>query len=249
MFLKPHDDIATYSPGEFLLPEPPPQLTTRLLTDTPRLRKSIKGMQTILRNRKLEDIANILGDPDDGGLPKRMEKLAKSIVSQMTVYLRSNQSSQQLIEQLFHWVQLWGGVAGRNIYVRDGGFRENFKHEAYSIFAEAAAAKTLQLDNRIDIMRAASKAIRHWGISFASKHATFWAQAARASALPIYDTNIARGCLGYKVAEWRHYQDYVEQMSKRAEERGIEVAALERYAFDFFASEQGEEWIQYRIKD
>ena len=247
MYLKPDADITRHETGKFLLPEPPSRQKTQTLSDGPRLRKSIKGMQTILGNRGLEAIANSLGDADDGGLPTRMEDLAKTIVSRMEVHLRSNQSSQQLIEQLFHWVQLWGGVAGRNIYVRDGGFSENFRHEAYSDFAEAAASKT-DLKERINRMQDASQKIDFWGISFASKHATFWAQAAGASALPIYDTNIARGCLGYKTAEWRHYQDYVEQLSKHAEERGIEVATLERYAFDFFASEEGKTWIGNRFQ-
>ena len=33
--------------------------------------------------------------------------------------------------EIFHYIQLWGGVSGRNIYVMNGGFENNFRIDQY----------------------------------------------------------------------------------------------------------------------
>ena len=41
----------------------------------------------------------------------------------------------ELLEEIFHCVQLWGGVAGRNIYVMGNGFVDNFNLISYKKLA------------------------------------------------------------------------------------------------------------------
>jgi len=173
-----------------------------------------------------------------------MEELQRGIITRMQDYL-GHPSTAVLIE-VFHMVQLWGGASGRNIYVRSGGFQQNFDCGAYASFAMAASSRGETLEQRIKCMIRAANQISHWGPSFATKHSRFWGEAAGAAAMPIYDRNIARGCLGHRIVRWVDYPQYVRDLTAAAERREVPSELLERSMFNFFASPAGQEWLELR---
>jgi hypothetical protein len=214
--------------------------------DTPRLRRSIKGMQTILRRFGFEAVASIIEQTHDGGLPKRMEDLEQLILKKMRSHVESPADRQ--LEEIFHLVQFWGGIAGRSIYVQNHGFGQNFDPEAYQNLALLATdgIASSELGAKLSRIMVQANRIKQFGVSFATKHARFWAKAAEALPLPIYDRVMAQGCLGYSGPQWKQYPEYVEAMAAHAQEAQTDVHVLERNAFAFFGSDAGRSWIQIR---
>lgn len=247
MFLDPSDGhgLKGLRRGQFALPNPARLPGLPPLADDDRLRRSIGGMQAVLRRNGFGGIADELGDPGDGRLSVRMGDLVDRILQAMREYLDGPASTDR-IAGVFHRIQLWGGKTGRYIYVKAGGFAENFDGKAYDTLARAAASGRAAVDKVAEIRRA-SDGIGQLGVSFATKHANFWSWAAGAPCLPIYDRLIARGCFGHTGSDWRHYGRYVAEMTLHAKNAGIEVATLERIAFNFFSSEAGDRWIATRL--
>lgn len=253
MFLDAGDQqaVEALTRGVFALPRLGDRVETLALADGPpladddRLRRSIRGMQANLRQHGFAGIAEELGDPDDGGVPARMEELVERILQAMRAYLEAWPLRMPL-DGVFHRIQLWGGNTGRFIYVKGGGFAANFDLRAYEALAQAAASRQAAVEKIPRIQKAAGD-IGFLGISFASKHASFWSQAAGTPCLPIYDRLVAQGCFGNLAADWGFYARYVDEMSRHAEEAGLGVATLERRAFNFFTSAAGERWIQARL--
>jgi len=238
--------ITALAPGDFAIPtmvEPPNR--NLLLADTARLRKSIKAMKTIMTNRDFGQVAALIQHTHDELLPQRMNVLENVIVADMTAYLLH--PGQALLTQIFHKVQLWGGGAGRNIYIMDGGFEANWNAGGYQDFVAASAThyNGQGPDPRVALLKKAAGQINQFGVAFATKHARFWAQAANVEPLLIYDSIMALGCFG-KRANWNDYDDYCAQMAGHAHEANTDVATLERFAFNCFGTAEGHEWLAAR---
>lgn len=230
-------------PGNFALPRPPAVQGDVLLPDTTRLRATIKSIKSTLSKVGLGNIAQRIHETHDGSLPQMMQTLQDEILAEMRAYL-SNRREDSLI-RIFHLVQLWGGRAGRNIYVMNGGFNQNFQPDEYARFAVAAAEG--DGFHRIERLIEATEGIQCFGVSFATKHARFWSEAGMNSVrLPIYDRVIALGCLGKKGARWNDYSSYAQELMQHALQAGISVEAMERYAFSAFDTPEGGIWLDAR---
>lgn len=237
-------DISKLQPGQFAFPSLEgvvPSAVPQRLSDTPRLRKTIQGMQTVLRNNGFVEAANAISG--SGPLSERMEKLQREIVEAMRRFLREGRVED--LAGIFHRVQLWGGQTGRGIYVRGGGFEENFNLEAYHLFASVAAGEGL-FPGKVEAMKSATERIGFFGVSFATKHARFWSEAGDAKPLPIFDSIIALGCLGRGVPHWSEYEGYVMELERLGKQTGWGIQQLERYAFAFFDSIEGKRWCEIR---
>lgn len=243
--VSPHDihRIQALQPGQFALPSLDWH-AHQALEDSPRLRKSIACIRTILINHGFRSVADHLDVDDNKPWPTRMEELQCRIITRMRDYLAH--PSMTVLMEVFHLVQLWGGASGRNIYVRGGGFEQNYNSQAYKQFALAASSRGETVERRIEIMNRAADQISNWGPSFATKHSRFWAEAAGATAMPIYDRNIARGCLGYRWVRWSDYREYVQHLAAVAGKGDVVINQLERLAFNFFSSPEGQEWLEFR---
>jgi len=236
--------IGSLGPGEFALPTMD-GLPIQPLADTDRLRRSIAAMRTVMQRRDLETIAALIPETHDGQLPERMNRLESAIVNEMTTYLGN--PTPATLASIFHKVQLWGGIAGRNIYVMGGGFAANWNEDGYRHLA-VASSTPVHLpgpDPRVPLLIAAAAQIQYFGVSFATKHARFWAQAGGVKPLPIYDRIVAQGSMGIN-AGWNLYGRYVSEMTAHALEAHTDVATLERHAFNAFGTPAGQAWINAR---
>lgn len=238
--------IQALASGNFALPTMagPPNLLP-LLSDTVRLRSSIKAMKTIMGNRGLAQIAALIPDTHDEFLPQHLNALENSIIADMTAYLQN--PHQALLEPIFHKIQLWGGVAGRHIYVKGRGFAANWNPAAYADFVQASTTSVHWHgpDPRIKQLSLVAERIKQFGVAFGTKHARFWAQAANVKPLLIYDRIMARGCLG-KNATWNDYGHFNAKMADHALQANTNVATLERHAFNAFDTPAGAAWLAGR---
>lgn len=151
-------------------------------------------------------------------------------------------SSQDLqLENIFHKIQLWGGNAGRNVYVRDGGFDRNFNIEAYrSVFRGIKKIQSLDDFNRGYAGEPSQiYQIRHFGVSFATKHFKFISKALSNFTWPIYDRVIAKGLYGRSEAAEGQYAAYVNDIYAFAERRNYRVDIVERALFNYFSDSAG----------
>lgn len=247
--------------GEFALPSVNQPMNVAL-ADTRRLRTSIGAMRTTLTHNGFAGIADLIPGVGDGLLSQHMAALEAHILIQMQHYIH-NQHDQNAAnrQSIFHMVQLWGGKTGRNIYVRDGGFAENYSDAAYQGFVGAATAMdNLPPDDRTTVLSETERPINQWAIAFATKHAQFWAIAAGAEPLPIFDSIMARGALGIGHPNWRLYDLYRAQMLGHAAMVAAQleplllgpfvgraiVHVLERYVFNVFSTDAGRQWIKAR---
>jgi hypothetical protein len=244
-FIDPENSeaIASLRRNQFALLRPERlEQAAGLLADTPRLRKTIQTMLTLLKNQGLGNVSRALGS--HGSLPERMEALHQEILREMRLFLEKRDPG--LLPAIFHRVQLWGGKMGKTIYVKGGGFSANFDSEAYQTFAFAAAGN-MDLPGRVDALWKSADRIRFFGVSFATKHARFWAESAGGGPLPIYDSIMARGCYGRSQPHWKEYEEFVRDLARHAQELDVPVQTLERYAFTFFGAEKGRLWIDQRM--
>ena len=210
------------------------------LPDTPRLRRSISGMVTLMRNHGFAEIVGMFDELPGKTVHTKMPALQQLIASEIKASSVGSKDEEG-VTRIFHLIQLWGGITGRPIYVRNGGFKKNFNAVAYRDLIGVAISKE-------DPLRAieAVRQISYFGISFATKHLSFWSLFAGNGDLAIYDEQMAKGVMGASSPNWKDYANYLKEMKRAAEKQGITVNQLERFCFAFFDSEQGKQWIEIR---
>lgn len=202
----------------------------KLLNDTPRLRKSMRAINTFFNNHKIEDIPfNVTCD----SFSLEMEKLEKHIENLIKQFLKK--PSDEFLISIFNHIQFWGGTMGR-IYYQNNKFMVNAEHiKIYKRIVELVIAlikETLSQD--IDKIILGFEGIRGLGISFGTKHLRFWSIAANENGIefPILDSVIAKNRFTPNYLKWSNYCQYVKLMQKEAQKRKITVTDLERQYYN-----------------
>lgn len=203
------------------------------ITNSDRLKKSIKGMLTLFKTQDIsigqaEFIDN--QTEDYGNATLEIEKHIGDLIKKYC-----NEPNSDLLKTIFHYIQLWGGITGRNIYVRNGGFENNFKLDYYkSIVEKIIVLKQDTLESDLKVIEEQFTQIPHIGVAYGTKHIRFWSINANKNSiqLPILDRVISIGLLNTPYCAWRHYYTYVKQMQEEAEKRNISITALERTLYN-----------------
>lgn len=205
------------------------------ITDSDRLRKSIKGMLTLFKTNDIYVGQDkfINGQTEDFG--EATLKIENHIGNLITDYC-INKSDKKLVD-IFHYIHLWGGISGRFIYLRNGGFDNNFSIEIYKTIVEKIIA--LQLDTFESELKVIEKlfiSIPFIDVAYGTKHIRFWSIYANKNNihLPVLDRVISIGLLNTPYCAWRHYYSYVKQMQQEAEKRKVSITALERKLYNEF---------------
>lgn len=242
------EKVQQLAPGELAFPDVAP-FEFQPLEDSPRLRGTIKAQKTILSNEGYGYIVDAMEKGREEDIPKQMVWLEHFIDQLIAAYPAVPPSAKRLVlkvtcveELIFHLIQLWGGRSGRTIYLRGGGFEENFDLEKYREWIRICRTTK-------DPVKLCDPKIKidYIGISFASKHWKFWS----AHQLPIYDSILAKGLYGRKIPQFSEYPGFVDAMEALVQALGkclvrITVGNLERSLFNFFNSEEGAAWLEAR---
>lgn len=157
------------------------------------------------------------------------------ITSLIKDYLDSPTDEKLII--IFHHIQFWGGISGRNIYTQNGGFAHNFNIITYKKITEKIIHLSQEnlCDDLIEIADLFIS-IPKIGVSFGTKHLRFWSICSNKSGieLPVMDSVIAKEMFSSKYAHWKFYCKYVKEMQKEANTRRVSVTKLERLLFNHF---------------
>jgi len=194
---------------------------------------SIAHMVTSLTNRGILKPGNLLYDTvfDPAGKRKSMQDIwssAKKLAQDMDLDWDNN---KEKLLAIFDAIQLWGGKAGRNIYLNknktkgkaDIITRDDWENWLPTYYEGVKLAKDNKL---VDALRKWSE-IDNLGISFTTKHLGFWANS------PIYDTRMSRMIFGKNPNE-KDYDDYLQALKKIADREGVDdIFKIEQALFTF----------------
>ena len=143
---------------------------------------------------------------------------------------------------IFHKIQYWGGNQGMRIYVKRGGFDENFDIEIYRKFVE----RCLNFEKDGDWVQTVSKwtfesHMFGFNISFSTKHVRFWLyNKLKDDTLPIFDLRIQNGFneiqgSSLKNNKEEHLEFYWKQMIEKSKKEDITLKQLERLLFNYWS--------------
>lgn len=206
-----------------------------LLKDSERLRLSISRMKTLQENKNIVIHTHSFIPNNDIDFGQATFEIESHIERLIKEYVYSNDNNK-LIE-IFHFIQLWGGITGRNIYVKNGGFENNFSLGTYKAIIEIATninQETRKADlKKVELL---SKQIKNIGISFTTKHLSFWTRFTNKHhfILPVLDSTLSLNLMYKCNPTWNDYKHYVEQMQKEASINNTTVTILERELYNYF---------------
>ena len=166
----------------------------------------------------------------------KLRSLADEVSGLISAY--NKEPNDFTLNQIFLWIQLWGGNAGRTIFVRGKGWSNNFSINCYR--------DSIGLIEKGEFVEALKKMNTIYGINtaFSTKHIHFWSLAQA----PIYDSIIAEIVFGDVVKE-KDYNVYLSALDELIEKLGdskITRSTIERNLFNWANSDAGNEWIMHR---
>ena len=187
--------------------------------------KNVQAMKTLLTEKGL--VKNELFD----GL-KNDDDLEKLIIDKIKSY-----NPGEDLEEIFHLIQIWGGNAGRGIYVFDKGFIwkeiEPYYYKLVKVCLSIKDTSESSLDFIIEAVCDLNK-IRNLGVSFITKHTRYWLyRNLELNALPIYDSIMANCVMRKGTAKTKDLLEYWKVMIAKSNQLGIELVPLERQIFKY----------------
>ena len=201
------------------------------LRDTDDFSPSVKAMVTLLSSGKHDRPIFINPWPahikSDDGVEAEIIRLIKE-------YLKGDAP-----QPIFHLIQVWGGISGRNIYVMGDGFNWEQIKGPYQELVDACLSIKDNSDASMLIMADAvrkfhSKRLR-LGIAFITKHTRFWLEKVlEDAAFPIYDSIMAINVMHLSGPTQRSLPIYWKAMRNEASRRQTAAIPLERKIFKNF---------------
>jgi hypothetical protein len=176
------------------------------------------------------------------------ENLSNLIEKRINEYYKIN--SNELLLEIFHLIQLWGGKAGRQFYFK----KTKIKIEYYKRFVETVIS-TRNIEHIINQTKIFIQSTSNINIAFITKHVSFWQRCTPSALiqLPIYDSIIAKNIMGkyvknknsingYTYNDFKHLHIYWQEMLGVSINLGIPMNNIERQTFNFFRNGTPDSW-------
>lgn len=141
-------------------------------------------------------------------------------------------------QKVFHLVHVWGGITGRNIYVKtDGGFRWEQVDEYYKPFVNVCLSikgnSYADLEIAYKAAVAFNKNVKNIGYSFITKHLHFWGYKNLGKwTFPPHDSVMAENYMKKKYYRHADIIPYWKRIYEEAECNGLDVSEYERKLFN-----------------
>ena len=190
-------------------------------------------------------VENKLGTPYKESLLQDIHDLAtleKKILQEIT---NCNVSDDEVMERIFHMIQIWGGKTGRNFYVKktNGNFSQ-IKEIYKELINVCINISGLTEKDCKDLAKAAIEyKIPNIGVSFITKHIRFWTyRKLGENAYPIFDSIMAKNYYGKKTsfketkASFKNLPGYWWEMIKDSKRRNLSLMEYERKLFNIYHS-------------
>lgn len=199
------------------------------LADIDELSKSVKSMITLLSKRV--DISNELKELFDGF--KKDDDVEDVVLKRIENYNIGDD-----LQEIFHLIQVWGGMAGRGIYIFNGGFNWSKIREPYEELINCCLdVKDIELESLNRIIYAIDKfckSVSNMNIAFITKHTRFWLRKTlKDNALPIYDRIMAVWVMRKSEPQIKDLAEYWNVMISKAKSLSIGLVPLERHIFKY----------------
>lgn len=142
--------------------------------------------------------------------------------------------------KVFHLIQLWGGITGRNIYVMsNGGFSWKDIDNHYKSFVDSCLSikghTNADFDAAYDAMKKFNNNVKNISYSFISKQLRFWGyKNLREWTFPPYDSVMVKEYMKKKYYRHTDIIPYWQKIYKEAADYGQTVSQYERYLFNKF---------------
>ncbi|MBE7496943.1 MAG: hypothetical protein HS117_18535 [Verrucomicrobiaceae bacterium] len=153
-------------------------------------------------------------------------------------------------------IHLWGGRAGRNVFVQGGGFAQNCPIGVYGSMVNLLMTHphgTPLPDGNWPAIMAIKGQFHQIGVSFLTKHLSFWSRATNSPIrLPILDRVVKQTFIhpNAPYPTWGDYTTYVNDINADRDVLvargliGIDLPAMERQLFNWAAAEQVQSWVR-----
>lgn len=181
------------------------------------------GMFTLLANRHIVPEDFLIGITN-------MSDLEDEILRCINTY----NGEEPILQRVFHLIQIWGGMTGRYVYVKQ-------PFEWQQIYAEyvqivEACLNVYNCTSDIGIQSVYQSIINHRipyvGVSFITKHVHFWLMKNNGlNALPIFDSRMSNIVL-HMQQSFRNLCQYWHRMVDISNQEHIPVSVLERELFN-----------------
>ncbi len=241
--------------------------------------KSLRGIFSVINNRIVElqfgNQANLLTHYTKIEKPEDLNENSFMIIENQLMVDITNflmnfhefivDNQEQLaqvalnrLKQIAVGIQLWGGVTGRSIFVRNGGFNENFIVSSYINMIHQ-----LIMGKRMGALNAITN-IPNIGIAFGTKHLAFWSRVLMEHPIkgftpisaPILDNNISTLLYGVLPTK-KLYNQYVNidleytlneiyTINPVLNAQNFNVFHFERQIFNFSNTTEGNKWRNLR---
>ena len=206
---------------------------------------SIKKMATLMERNGFEDLITNLKNEIGNNLDT--ENISKKIRSEIKIY---ESKSKENILEIFHLIQLWGGISARIFYTKGSEINESLYKEFIDVI--------INTDNIHKIIEASQKFVKETkrvNVSFITKHINFWQKFSTNSKinLPIYDSVIALNVMGkylktsgsligYTYNDFKYLEIYWRNMLEVSKQINVPMNNIESHLFDFFRNSTPESW-------
>ncbi len=199
---------------------------------TNRAKKSLKSMITFFSNR--DNLIQILEDLEIDAKNYQFSPSTFNLIEERIHRCINNwiiTNNDELLLEIFHLIQLWGGITGRNIYNMGNKFEKNFSIDEYKKLINLVKQK-----DQIGIVNfIKNNKFKQINISFLTKHTQFWSIVLHNEyeCYPILD-NIISKKLFEKNANVRYYNAYIEILDRISIENKISRLNASKIIFDYF---------------
>lgn len=181
-----------------------------------------QGIVTIVSNRVDANISDLTGI-------LTMRDLEKEIMTSIEEYVNSR--NRNLLQRVFHLIQIWGGNSGRYVYVRREFNWQNIEPQYKQLVNVCLTLQNNSVESQnqlIEMIQNPQNHIFGLGLSFLTKHIHFWLRVNLSlSALPIYDKTLSERVM-HEPQSIGGLRRYWQRMIHLSNERNIPLAILER---------------------
>lgn len=142
------------------------------------------------------------------------------------------------LRDIFNFIQIWGGMSGRNIYIDGLDWCRIEPHYRSLVNVCLSISENLESerDRLIEAIEDFNKNVKSIGLSFITKHTRYWLiRTLGNDALPIFDSIMANNLMVLsKSQNFSNLKGYWDAMTVKAKEHSVSLVALERQLFHYF---------------
>lgn len=230
------ESIKALGIGECALPD----IDYYSYSDINRSVNTVNGLYSLLQNKGLlPSIVQSLNWAESDTKTDWNERLVQlgELIRRLIDQVEKEMTDDQLVT-IFVLIQMWGGIAGRGVFVRGDDWPANFDVNTYR-----KGIGNIE-ENEISLALETLNEISYVSTAFSTKHIKFWSR----DKFPVFDSIISSIVFGRRTPRANDYTRLLECFTELGKEKkGLESKQIERNLFNWSNTDDGEKWIRLRL--